>query len=279
MLTSDRIIPRPAGNATAGSPAGSRIEELSERIKALYQKAEKLSALERTARRLGVRFANNAEAVGLEKRVIEAVTDIYNEAGRLEEFMALEDLATPRDALLLMLTVNWRLDNGDDGSLYVIENAWKGITAYLERSAGVPAEELGFDALDARRSSYEIITEKVASYERSALLGESGLQAQTKEDMRNRLAAIFRVIKEENDENDERQGAMEEALLALEGDEAAISLARLIIAKMGEIFTGLNSGFRDVRVEAQAALGALRYFDLEKAYRLCVEHVGEEEAA
>jgi hypothetical protein len=171
--------------------------------------------------------------------------------------MALEDLATPRDALLLMLTVNWRLDNGDDGSLYVIENAWKGITAYLERSAGVPAEELGFDALDARRSSYEIITEKVASYERSALLGESGLQAQTKEDMRNRLAAIFRVIKEENDENDERQGAMEEALLALEGDEAAISLARLIIAKMGEIFTGLNSGFRDARVEAQAALGAL----------------------
>jgi hypothetical protein len=103
----------------------------------------------------------------------------------------------------------------------------------------------------------------------------------TKEELRERLVAIFQLVKAANDEEDgeaadvlgDEKCAAEDALVALEveGDDIYMPAAKLIIAKAGEIFEDINDCIRDTRLNAEAALGALRLFGLVDLYRQCYE--------
>jgi hypothetical protein len=106
----------------------------------------------------------------------------------------------------------------------------------------------------------------------------------TKEDLRERLVTIFRLVKAASEEEDgaasdalgDEAGAAEDALIALEveGDDIYMPAAKLIIAKAGEIFEDIDDSIRDTRLNAEAALSALRLFGLVDLYRECFPRDG-----
>jgi hypothetical protein len=120
-----------------------------------------------------------------------------------------------------------------------------------------------------------------------------------KEEIRERLVTVFRLAKaareaEEGAKSDalfEEECAEVDALTALEGDDIYMPAAKLIIANASEIFERIGDDIRDTRLNAEAALGALRLFGLEDLYHECfqdgiasdpdkfIEQHGEAEAA
>lgn len=99
----------------------------------------------------------------------------------------------------------------------------------------------------------------------------------SKEELRERLVTIFRLAKAAHDAEDGAESdarfddecAEVDVIRALQGDDIYMPAAKLIIAKAGEILEDLNDGVRDTRLNAEAALGALRLFGLEDLYREC----------
>ena len=79
---------------------------------------------------------------------------------------------------------------------------------------------------------------------------------QTKEDLRSRLAELFRSY-----EADGKDGKEPWQLIAV----------KLIVTLSGEILRDLKSPVRDTRKQAEATLSALRLFGLEDLYRACCE--------
>jgi hypothetical protein len=110
-------------------------------------------------------------------------------------------------------------------------------------------------------------------------IAKSGPRPATKDELRDRLVAIFRLAKAGNDAEDgaeadallDEECAASNALSALESDDIYMPAAKLIIATAGEIFLGIDdeSLCRDERLKAQAAHGALRLFELEDLYHEC----------
>jgi hypothetical protein len=106
----------------------------------------------------------------------------------------------------------------------------------------------------------------------------------TKEDLRGRLVTIFRLAKAVCDEADgaasdaryDEEVAAADALIALEGDDIYMPAAKLIIANAGEIFSNINDkdNARDTQLNAEAAFGALRLFDLVDLYYECFPNDG-----
>jgi hypothetical protein len=165
--------------AQASPAKGSRIEEFAAKVAELYALAGKLGDTQEAAQRTDIRFTNNPKAAHLNTRLETAISGIFEEAARLEETMTLEEIATPREALLLLLTTSWRLDCASDENLDVIENTWKAIIAFLERDAGTTAAELGYGPLAARRQDRKAIINDLARFERTA--GSTGETTQSLE--------------------------------------------------------------------------------------------------
>ncbi len=273
MLTSDRIVSRPAKSA-AKEPLPTRIEELSTKIVELRAQAEELSQLKSTTRRIKVRFGNNPEAAGLEKRLELVVDEIYSEAGRLDAIMALEPVTSEKDALLLLLNTSWRLANADEESTTVIENVFRNLILFHERGVGAMSEDLGFAPVDALRPGREVLLDKISSWERLTNLAEADIEKQTIDDLRMRLTGIFEAHKADDEE---AYGPAEEFILALQSDDPNVIAAKLIITLSGEIIRNAESQVRDERRQAEAALSALRHFELETLYRECFRGDGAKE--
>jgi hypothetical protein len=251
----------------------TRIEELSVQIAELRQLAEKLNDLEPTARRIGIWFANDPEAAGLEKRLENEVGEAYSEAGRLDEILAREPVTSQKDALLLLLNTSWRLANADEESCHVVENVFKNLIAFFERESGLSAEELGFDPITALRSSREVLLGKIATFERLTNKAEAEFEEQTKEDLRNRLAALFRAVEDGKKSLRDESAAH---LLGLRGDNPYLVAAKLIITNMDRL---AKNDDPHVRAQNDVTLSALRMFGLEDFYHRCMEGIGEEDAA
>jgi hypothetical protein len=110
----------------------------------------------------------------------------------------------------------------------------------------------------------------------------------TKEELRERLVAIFRLAKAVRDEDDgaesdaryDEKSAAENALVALGdadcagSDDIYMPAAKLIIANAGEIFDYINDSGRDTRLNVEAAVGALRLFGLVDLYHECFPNDG-----
>jgi len=103
--------------------------------------------------------------------------------------------------------------------------------------------------------------------------GRSRNSEQTKEDLRNYLAELFRAYDADGKDGDYSEDGeepwqrIEELILNLKGDDPYTIMAKFIVTMNGEILRDLKSPVCDTRKQAEAALSALRLFDLEELYR------------
>jgi hypothetical protein len=278
MITSGRIEPRQAEKRALVSAAKlSRIEEQVRKLNDIYERASRLQDLESRAEHIGVRFANNMKASGLESRIQTEIRRLHEEALRREAALSLEEVTGDEDVVHLMAAVGWHFDNADENSQEIISNAWNAVLDYHLRKTGIEAQGFGFEGVKDRLSPEQTIIEQLESYERLAATSDIAAEKQTKEDLRNRLAALFRAMedarkKAEADGEDDLAPYIsasvkrhEEFILSLKGDDPNLIAAKLIVALAGAIMVETEKK----AAVGEAALSALRHFGLEEMYWHC----------